>query len=359
MLIQSFLDFFLENEKQKEEVANKEALKELLEDEFDIEEAVVMAEDSQKETQSQFHNFWKIADECLNSEMTVPDERRHGNTCYIAPSFISLRHFRDEIKKKLQENDPVPSEEYFRLQFTPRNTHALTSRRYYRKFNVKWGLQTRSLHKQHMDQHYGAKQFCFMKEYASKFKENSHVLFVDDKAQIPIGNLNAPVSAVTRQRRVLQTNGQSSSLDHDNAFTHLTPSVSVLLEPPETSKGWYGGIPTIILKDSIFEASSAFRHAVEFSKTIQKFPDKPFLFIGSDGGPDHNLTYIQTILSYIALFLKLDLDFLHAVRTPPGLSVINPAERLMSLFNWSLYGTAFARDEVGDDEHLVFLKVNF
>lgn len=331
-----------------------DTLADLFKDHCSIDEAIVVAQDSFKEKKEQFGKFWEKSFELLNSDyVTVPDERRHGSTCYMGPSFTSLRDFHETVSKKLEENDPKPSLEYFRLQFTPRNTHALTSKRYYKRFEVKWGLQTRTLHKMHIDQHYGSKQFCFLKEYAQKFKHFSYVMFVDDKAQVPIGDVGAPVSAVTRQRRVMQVNNELRSLDHDNAFMHLTPSVNVLLEPPENQHGWYAGVPEIVLKESIFQPSTAFRHVAEIANRLDKHEKKPFLFIGSDGGPDHNLTFIQTIMSYIALFLVLDLDFFFAVRTPPGLSIINPAERVMSHLNVGLYGTALARDDIGVNEKYV------
>lgn len=100
-------------------------------------------------------------------------------------------------------------------------------------------------------------------------------------------------------------------MDHDNIPQHLIPSVAIKLYPPkELSESWYRGKPMIILKDAIFEASSAFRHVADLIKNIEQ-PDtqKPIMFIGTDGGPDHNVTSIQVMLSYVALFLELDLDF--------------------------------------------------
>ena len=43
----------------------------------------------------------------------------------------------------------------------------------------------------------------------------------------------------------------------------------------------------------------------------------PVLFVYTDGGPDHRLTYISVQISLICLFKKLDLDYLCACRTAP------------------------------------------
>lgn len=144
-------------------------------------------------------------------------------------------------------------------------------------------------------------------------------------------------------------------MDHDNIPQHLIPSVSIKLFPPkDLSESWYRGKPMIILKDAIFEASSAFRHAAELIKNFEESDaQKPIVFIGTDGGPDHNVTSIQVMLSYVAVFLELDLDYLCAVRTPPNFSVINPAERFMSTANIALMGVALARNDLGKQEKKV------
>lgn len=170
-----------------------------------------------------------------------------------------------------------------------------------------------------------------------------------------MGFTGAPVSATRRQRHVLMAglDGRGlNAMDHDNIPQHIVPSVSIKLIPPkDVSESWYKGKPLIILKDAIFEASNAFRHAAELIKhTDEDVDDRPMMFIGTDGGPDHNVTSIQVILSYLALFFELDLDFLCAVRTPPNFSVINPAERFMSVANIALMGVSLARNHLGQNE---------
>ena len=69
-------------------------------------------------------------------------------------------------------------------------------------------------------------------------------------------------------------------------------------------------------KDAAFEMSSPFRHATELSHVLGGGDErcKPVLFMYSDGGPDHRLTYVSVQVSLIAIFKKLDLDFLCAGR---------------------------------------------
>lgn len=145
-----------------------------------------------------------------------------------------------------------------------------------------------------------------------------------------------------------------NSTDHDHVVQHLTPSVNIVMNAPQSLANalWYGGSPTVILKDSIFEHSTAFRHAAELLPILSG-SCLPFLFGITDGGPDHNTLNIQTQLSLVALFIVLDLDFLCFVRTPPHFSTLNPIERLMCVINLALNGVALSRVTVGEKEKYV------
>jgi len=76
---------------------------------------------------------------------------------------------------------------------------------------------------------------------------------------------------------------------------------------------------------------------------------KLVLFMYSDGGPDHRLTYVSVQVSLIVVFKTLDLDFLCAARTAPSHSWKNPVERIMSTLNLGLQCVGLMREK-GDDE---------
>ena len=100
------------------------------------------------------------------------------------------------------------------------------------------------------------------------------------------------------------------------------------------------------LKCSAFEPSSPFRHMTELHQLIasnNSAASKPIVFIYSDGGPDHRITFISVKLSLICLFLQLDLDYLCACRTAPYNSWRNPVERIMSVINLGLQCVGLAR----------------
>jgi hypothetical protein len=75
----------------------------------------------------------------------------------------------------------------------------------------------------------------------------------------------------------------------------------------------------IRLKDTIFQGSSSLRHMTElYDILINTKLDHPFLMLYTDGGPDHRNTFLRVQLTLIAMFVMLDLDYLVAIRTPPG-----------------------------------------
>lgn len=84
----------------------------------------------------------------------------------------------------------------------------------------------------------------------------------------------------------------------------------------------------------------------------------PVLFLYSDGGPDHRLTYYSVRLSLISLFLKFDLDYLCAGRTAPYHSWHNPVERIMSILNLGLQCVGLARSKMSDEFEAEVTKRN-
>ena len=114
-------------------------------------------------------------------------------------------------------------------------------------------------------------------------------------------------------------------------------------------ESWYDGQVMVGMKEAIFEPSSPHRHMTELVhllKSQPNIPDKPLLFIYSDGGPNHRLTYLSVQLSLILVFLKLDLDFLCAARTAPYHSWRNSAERIMSIINLGLQCVGIMRKKM-------------
>jgi hypothetical protein len=115
--------------------------------------------------------------------------------------------------------------------------------------------------------------------------------------------------------------------------------------PGNISDTFYRGVVHVTYKDSVFQASSPFRHAVEMLHMLQSKEVKPILMLYSDGCPDHRVNFHSVKLSLILLFKKLDIDMLIAARTAPGNSWANPAERITSVLNLAVQNVALTRSE--------------
>ena len=201
------------------------------------------------------------------------------------------------------------------------------------RLDIKYMVQARQLRVDHPDFHYAsAALFRYEKEMAIKYREYSNLFFRDDKHRCKVGEPNHPVAAVERGKSVIVAKGMTFAVaDYDFTKCGIIPSVIMHAEIPESiNESFYRGNVNVGLKDPIFEPSSAARHASElYDIVIKEETNKPYLFLYTNGGPDHQVKYIKTQIVLISLFLALDLDldYLVAVRTPPGHSWKNPVER--------------------------------
>ena len=187
-----------------------------------------------------------------------------------------------------------------------------------------------------------------MREFAISVQDLAVFVSLDDKHRIKIGEPNYPVAACERGGRVLVAKNETFEVgDHDFTRFLVIPSVSFIIKIPETIEGsWYEGEVHVAYKDAVFEPSSALRHATElYSIMRSKIGDKSILFLYTDGGPDHRLTFSSVQLSLIALFLNLNLDLLVVGRTAPNHSWRNPVERIMSVINLGLQCVGMMRKE--------------
>ncbi|XP_052223762.1 uncharacterized protein LOC127839434 isoform X2 [Dreissena polymorpha] len=182
--------------------------------------------------------------------------------------------------------------------------------------------------------------------------ERSVLFCVDDKSKVDIGEPGSAVSTGVRGKKsIVPVSSTLSALDHDmQSKLSLTPSVALKVGVPESiEESFYRGNVTVKYKDSVFQPSTPFRHAVEMEQILTKGGANdavpPILMIFSDGGPDHRITYHSVKLALIVLFKKLNLDMLIAGRSAPGHSWLNPAERIMSILNLALQNAALIRAE--------------
>ena len=104
-------------------------------------------------------------------------------------------------------------------------------------------VQKRQFRHDHVDQHYCAALFKYMRGYAVKFREHSVFICDDDKHRIKVGEPGYPLAAAERGRQVVVSLNQSFQVG-DHAFSRfsLIPSVNLEVDIPESVDGsWYQG----------------------------------------------------------------------------------------------------------------------
>ena len=300
-----------------------------------------------------YEYFWEECRNFLEEEAeTAVDERRHGNVTHLAKA-LSTRDLLNNVAKRCPDGTPLPSEQWLRLQFWPKNATMKSALQYTGRFQVKFMIQPRQLRKWHEDAHYCSALFRYLKEFCVRYRNIVDLVFLDDKHRCKVGEPGMPVASIKRGKQVIvtMTGKKFSVADHDFTKCGMIPSVMLFCNVPSTIEdSFYSGQVYVGLKDPIFEASSALRHATELNKIIsQRNHSHPVLVLYTDGGPDHNVTFLKTQLSLISLYLSLDLDMLVAVRTAPYHSWKNPCERVNCILNIGLQSIGLMRSTMPEE----------
>lgn len=298
-----------------------------------------------KPNSTKFDDFWNEVHVLFEEYQAAVHERRHDSVLYL-PFAISTRELIDRVKKR-KPNIEVPSDEWMRLQFSPKNPYSKNALKYSGRFPIKFLVQRRQMRSEHSDSKYGFIQYKYGKQFAVKYRENCIMVCADDKAVIPVGEPNHAVTSGVRahnQSLGLASGQPMVALDHDWKVAGVVSSVNLFNDIPEkVDQSFFGGKVFTTVKDRIFEKSSPMRHAAELTDQIRNnFSNdgvtcsNEILFIYTDGGGDHNVTNPTVKISLLALFVHLDVDMLVAIRTCPTQSWVNPAERVMSILNFAL-----------------------
>ena len=347
-----------------------ERITKLAEEAFELDEPDILLDLRKmngKPNATTFEQFW-VELSCYLEEITpAVDDRRHGTSLHM-PIAISVSDLRDIISERLHKKFPdevpdLPSVEWIRLQFQPCNPYSSNCMRYTGKFDVKFSVQIRQLRKNHQDSKYMMVLIKYMKELAVRFAQNVVLISVDDKATIPVGELDTPVSTGVRGHH-RPTSSTMEALDHDFNVFGVIPSVCLVIDVPESpSDSFFTGQVYVCNKNKIIQPSNPFRHSAEISKILinegcrdkSLSCNKSVLLIISDGGPDHRITNGSVQVVLLTLFICLDMDMLIgiAIHTCPYQSWTNPAERVMSILNIALQNVSLQRSKMDDNSEIL------
>jgi len=233
---------------------------------------------------------------------------------------LSVRDLVDQVSKTCPEGASIPSTQWVRLQFCPRNPRTKVVTQFRKHLPIKMVIQKRQFHQDHIDSHYYAAIHRYLREYAVMFRDVAVFVCMDDKHRVNVGKPGVPVAAAERGGRVLVSLSDTFEVcDHDFTKFSLIPSVTLVVDIPSTMEGsWYDGQVYVGFKDSIYEPSSCLRHSAELQNLLlTEIGSKSMLFLYTDGGPDHRTRFISTQLALMALFLNFNLDYICAAHTAP------------------------------------------
>lgn len=272
-----------------------------------------------------FEEFFSKMEEAVN-EVTPADDRRHG-TAHLS-QWLSLEDLIEQVKSKCAEGTRVPSKALVRLQFAPQNPYTRRALNFTSRFELKYKIQRRQLRASHPDAHFCAALFKFLRLRMYHLRLDIFVLFIDDKAKIPVGEAGEPVSTGVRGRHsIVPSTSQLAALDHDmTSKGSITSTVYMQPNVPSQPEGsWYSGKVKIVVQDSSCTTSSkstANRNAAATVRLAQEDPSgwKPIHVKYNDGGIEHRTLLVKVQLSLIAIFKMLELDMLIACRAAPELA---------------------------------------
>ena len=176
-----------------------------------------------------FERFWDELSFYLEEITPACDDRRHSSTLHM-PIAISVSNLRDIIEGRLSSKFPsediaIPSVEWIRLQFSPRNPYAANSIRNTGRFEVKFAVQKCQLRKSNPDSKYVMVLLKYVREYAVRFADHVLLATIDDKAIVPVGEPGLPISTGVRghNRSLVPSSCFLSALDHDFHIHGVVP----------------------------------------------------------------------------------------------------------------------------------------
>ena len=181
-----------------------------------------------------------------------------------------------------------------------RRLNAKKAMQYTGRFQLKFKVQQRLNRKEHIDSKFATVQYNLMKQFALMWRDNA-LMYVDDKATIPVGEPDTPLSTGARghNKVLVPVDGCLAALHHDWHGASVVPSVAFIVDVPERPGDlFYNGQNFVTTKDRVFMPSSPNRHGTETLRLLRDHYsgngttlDKDILLIYSDGGPDHRVTY--------------------------------------------------------------------
>ena len=146
---------------------------------------------------------------------------------------------------EFSELPDIPSPEWVRLQFVPNCADSAAALKFTGVLQAKRAIQTRTLRKTHVDQHWVNAMTRYYLEWLIELrKEYPGVEFFgqDDKAKLAVGDEVAISTGVRPNKRSIVAIGDEDRLqamDHDFHYANIIPSVTLRCNIPGEISGYF------------------------------------------------------------------------------------------------------------------------
>ena len=99
---------------------------------------------------------------------------------YIAKA-TSVHDLVEQVLKLCPDGTPIPSVQWVRLQFHPKNPHTKAAAQFRKTITVKMMIQQHQFRHSHIDAHYCAAIFMYLTEYALKLCDQALMVCLDNQ----------------------------------------------------------------------------------------------------------------------------------------------------------------------------------
>ena len=161
----------------------------------------------------------------------------------------------------------------------PKRKNSKAAEQYTGRLEVKRMVQQQQWRKQHIDAHYCACIFRYLRECALLLRDFCVFACVDDKHRVKVGEPSCPVAAAERGRQVLVRSGTSFQVaDHDFTRFSIIPSVALLVDMPDTISGsWNEGNVHVLVRTVLLNLHHPFVMPLSLQLCLNK-KDVPHCF---------------------------------------------------------------------------------
>ena len=126
---------------------------------------------------------------------------------------------------------------------SPKKPRTKAAGLYRKRLPIKMMVQKRQFRKSHIDEHYCAAIFHYLREYALKLRDDCLFICLDDKHRLKVGEPGFPVAAAERGRRVIVSLNEEFQVgDHDFTRFSIIPIVIFHIDIPDSIEGSWSSV---------------------------------------------------------------------------------------------------------------------